>query len=729
MKNINENELKNYIFKKLQESYFDEMEFDNEAMKAAMSDMENSGEEFEELGASKFEKSPKFKEKFKSALNRANLELPSDEEEVERLAQMVKSRNDHEGRFGKGSLNETDVEHIKDANGKPIKLKSPVQHESGVNGYVERFMVGDDKNMLVKVTWIQSPNVDKLNPIVSPEKLIVKENMMEINEEAYEESRYMFFSNLEQIRRQAGLLLDLDENKINEILENGHDWAQDHIATAKESIDQVFDFLMNETQSDDMLDSNNVEHTEGEEEIEEGMGRSFTVGMNKNEKPEDYPEELMREAVKSMIKEALGKFTSTASNSQNVGFQKANLSTQLQSLSKWMLKKFPNQFLVNAEMPPKIVDKKDPDATKPAVYMWIPSNNTGVINVEYRNVPNAVNIAKKHIETILKDYASLGVLNQLAKGKDASQATFSLSMKADEAKPAATTTKPALAESFMKEDAYHKLSFLDKIKLKLAGVSEDQAIENLNNGLPMDWKGSKEGFYDNQEPRGNYSGTNEGLEEDMDKTDYDFNQAGLEHEREEEARKELGDELYYVLDDEFNNANYPDLVGKTFPEKPADGVNIKKMGGEVDESSSNSLINKKGQNAKPNASYLQEGVDNDRYEQVVFLQDHEADHALNILMQDGEDEAMDYLMQWHQSGNHETSEEVGFGSSDKTYERDGYTMAWNPSLGYISLVHDLNSSMDEDSQRKRHSAGQIEKVSKGVSLGQNAPHSDSAKEL
>jgi hypothetical protein len=590
MKNINENELKNYIFKKLQESYFDEMEFDNEAMKAAMSDMENSGEEFEELGASKFEKSPKFKEKFKSALNRANLELPSDEEEVERLAQMVKSRNDHEGRFGKGSLNETDVEHIKDANGKPIKLKSPVQHESGVNGYVERFMVGDDKNMLVKVTWIQSPNVDKLNPIVSPEKLIVKENMMEINEEAYEESRYMFFSNLEQIRRQAGLLLDLDENKINEILENGHDWAQDHIATAKESIDQVFDFLMNETQSDDMLDSNNVEHTEGEEEIEEGMGRSFTVGMNKNEKPEDYPEELMREAVKSMIKEAL-------------------------------------------------------------------------------------------------------------------------------------------TESFMKEDAYHKLSFLDKIKLKLAGVSEDQAIENLNNGLPMDWKGSKEGFYDNQEPRGNYSGTNEGLEEDMDKTDYDFNQAGLEHEREEEARKELGDELYYVLDDEFNNANYPDLVGKTFPEKPADGVNIKKMGGEVDESSSDSLLNKHGQNAKPNASYLQEGVDNDRYEQIVFLQDHEADHALNILMQDGEDEAMDYLMQWHQSGNHETSEEVGFGSSDKTYERDGYTMAWNPSLGYISLVHDLNSSMDEDSQRKRHSAGQIEKASKGVSLGQNAPHSDSAKGL
>jgi hypothetical protein len=59
--------------------------------------------------------------------------------------------------------------------------------------------------------------------------------------------RYMFFSNLEQVKRQAELLLDLDENVINEILENGHDWADDHVTVAKENLDQVFDFLMNET--------------------------------------------------------------------------------------------------------------------------------------------------------------------------------------------------------------------------------------------------------------------------------------------------------------------------------------------------------------------------------------------------------------------------------------------------------------------------------------------------
>jgi hypothetical protein len=60
-------------------------------------------------------------------------------------------------------------------------------------------------------------------------------------------SRYMFFSNLEQMKRQCELLLNLDKNEVTELLENGHDWAQDHIAESKNNLDQVFDFIMNET--------------------------------------------------------------------------------------------------------------------------------------------------------------------------------------------------------------------------------------------------------------------------------------------------------------------------------------------------------------------------------------------------------------------------------------------------------------------------------------------------
>jgi hypothetical protein len=65
-------------------------------------------------------------------------------------------------------------------------------------------------------------------------------------------SRYMFFSNLEQMKRQCDLLLDLDEDMVESILENGHDWAQDHIAEAKNNMDQVFDFIMNESKKDDL---------------------------------------------------------------------------------------------------------------------------------------------------------------------------------------------------------------------------------------------------------------------------------------------------------------------------------------------------------------------------------------------------------------------------------------------------------------------------------------------
>ena len=70
-------------------------------------------------------------------------------------------------------------------------------------------------------------------------------------QEEPENDRYMFFSNLQQIHRQMGILLEKDPEMIHSILENGHDWAQDHIATAKESIDQVFDFIMNEENNDD----------------------------------------------------------------------------------------------------------------------------------------------------------------------------------------------------------------------------------------------------------------------------------------------------------------------------------------------------------------------------------------------------------------------------------------------------------------------------------------------
>jgi hypothetical protein len=57
---------------------------------------------------------------------------------------------------------------------------------------------------------------------------------------------YMFFSNLKQMKRQIEMMMEMDPAMINQIIQNGHDWADDHISEAKTNMDQVFDFFKNE---------------------------------------------------------------------------------------------------------------------------------------------------------------------------------------------------------------------------------------------------------------------------------------------------------------------------------------------------------------------------------------------------------------------------------------------------------------------------------------------------
>ncbi len=79
---------------------------------------------------------------------------------------------------------------------------------------------------------------------------------------------YMTFSNLEQIKRQADMLLSMDHKMIDQIIQNGHDWADDHISEAKNNMDQVFDFFMNEMKKQESY----VEY----EDIQEGRKKAGT---------------------------------------------------------------------------------------------------------------------------------------------------------------------------------------------------------------------------------------------------------------------------------------------------------------------------------------------------------------------------------------------------------------------------------------------------------------------
>lgn len=78
------------------------------------------------------------------------------------------------------------------------------------------------------------------------------------------------------------------------------------------------------------------------------------------------------------------------------------------------------------------------------------------------------------------------------------------------------------------------------------------------------------------------------------------------------------------------------------------------------------------------------------FEQIVFMQGDEADEPLQILDNEGEQAAMDYLKDWHYPGEHDTRAASGAGNSDNTYKKDGYIMAWNDDLEYIGLEYETN---------------------------------------
>lgn len=59
-------------------------------------------------------------------------------------------------------------------------------------------------------------------------------------------NNYMFFQNLKTIKQMVDELLKLDEKMVDGILASGHDWAEDHITTSKDDIEEVHNFLMAE---------------------------------------------------------------------------------------------------------------------------------------------------------------------------------------------------------------------------------------------------------------------------------------------------------------------------------------------------------------------------------------------------------------------------------------------------------------------------------------------------
>lgn len=74
-------------------------------------------------------------------------------------------------------------------------------------------------------------------------KLTLARTFKSMNESDGESQNYMFFSNLQTIKRLVDDMLEMDEKEVDEMLTNGHNWALDHMATSKDDIEEVYNFL------------------------------------------------------------------------------------------------------------------------------------------------------------------------------------------------------------------------------------------------------------------------------------------------------------------------------------------------------------------------------------------------------------------------------------------------------------------------------------------------------
>jgi hypothetical protein len=69
-----------------------------------------------------------------------------------------------------------------------------------------------------------------------------------VDQDAHAESsgkmeHYMFFQNLKTIKHNIEEILSMDPSEVDAMISDGHDWAEDHIATAKDDVQEVADWI------------------------------------------------------------------------------------------------------------------------------------------------------------------------------------------------------------------------------------------------------------------------------------------------------------------------------------------------------------------------------------------------------------------------------------------------------------------------------------------------------
>lgn len=91
---------------------------------------------------------------------------------------------------------------------------------------------------------------------VSQLRQIIQEEVKKSLKENAE--NYMFFENLKIIKAAVDEMLEMDEAMVDQILSDGHNWAEDHIATSKDDVEEVFNFLKSKSTVNEKLKGKQV---------------------------------------------------------------------------------------------------------------------------------------------------------------------------------------------------------------------------------------------------------------------------------------------------------------------------------------------------------------------------------------------------------------------------------------------------------------------------------------
>lgn len=162
---------------------FNSDEMMGDAEMAAMQDMESSGENFEPIGKSEYDKNLDIDALIDDLETQKHIKSAA----LERIQKQI----DQLKRFGGGSLNEENpnvnqdskIDRPKDSEGQPITLRARVEDlKTGSIGRVIRFGVDDSNQLTIHVSWLTKYGEVAPKSIVYPKDIIVKDDSRVVKE-------------------------------------------------------------------------------------------------------------------------------------------------------------------------------------------------------------------------------------------------------------------------------------------------------------------------------------------------------------------------------------------------------------------------------------------------------------------------------------------------------------------------------------------------------------------